>query len=199
MSVQPTKLMWWIVLALLAAMVLFAQIDRHSRYSPAAAALVPDSFLGFGQRHIAAAALREGTAAQALSENQKLISRRPLPAEHLALLAAAQAKHGFAKQSEGSLLLAAQRGWRDPGTQLAVLEISIAVENGTEAARRFAALMATDGNDETLRTAAERVFVMPDARQEMARILANEPRWQDRFKRVGSQLLDERTFREISK
>ena len=197
MSVRPAKLLWWTVLALLAAIVLFAQIDRQSRYSPSAAALVPSSFLSFGQSHIAVAALREGSPAQALSETQELVTRRPLPAEHLALLAAAQAKHGFYEQSQGSLELAARRGWRDPGTQLALLEISIAADNGTEAARRFAGLLATDGNDAAIRSTAQRVFAMQDARQEMARLLLNTPRWRARFESAGPQLLDEKTFREI--
>lgn len=198
MNVSPAKLLWWTTLSLLSAFVLFAQIDRQSRYSPLAAAMVPDSFLSFGQRQIAIATVRSGNSAQALRETRKLVSRRPLPAEHLALLSAAQSQDGAIEQSQISLQLAARRGWRDPGTQTALLEISIATENGTEAARRFAALLATDGNDVAVRSTAGRVFAIPDARQEMARLLANEPRWQDRFKRAGPQLLDEQTLRKIT-
>ena len=197
MTLRVGRIVWWIVLAVIGLVTLFAQLDRQARYSPAFAALVPDPFLSFGQGQLAAGALSEGTPSQALDPARELISRRPVPAEHLAILAGAHARNGNEASSLTALELASRRGWRGASTQLALLELAIAAENGTEAARRFSALLATDGNEEALIAAAPRVFALPQARMEMTRLLGTDPRWNERFHRVVPQIVDREAYREI--
>ena len=138
----------------------------------------------FAQTQIAVAAVGSGTPEQALTESQALISKRPIPAEHLGLLSGAHARIGDTDRAVLALKLSASRGWRDRGSQIALLELAIEADNGVEAARRFAALLAVDGNQQLVTRFAPRVLRVAGAEAELDRLMQNNPRWDDRLRRA---------------
>lgn len=191
MNRAVTNFAWWLFFGLLAVLIVFAQLDRQSRYAPQFAGFVPDSLRYFGQAHVASAAIRQGSPEVAILEARKLISRRPLSAENLAILAAAQSQDGASTSALGTIQLAGRRGWREQGVQTSMLEISIASGDGQEAARRFAALFALNGVNEQIEAVAPRVFAITGAREELSRILASNPRWKDQYLRALTTLRHE--------
>ena len=181
---------WWLALITVALITILAQIDRHARYAPRYSPLVPDSFASFAQTQIAVAAVGSGTQEQALTETKALISKRPIPAENLGLLSGAHARNGDTDRAVLALQLSASRGWRDRGSQIALLELAIEADNGVEAARRFAALLAVDGNQQLVSRFAPQVLRVAGAQAELDRLMQNGPRWEDRLVRATANIED---------
>lgn len=193
---------FWVLCVLAVACVTAGvQLDRQARYDPRFVASVPDPFRAFSQRHATVEALRSGNDALALTEARKLVARRPMPAEHLRLLSLAEFETGAAEQSVYSIQLAARRGWRDRSSQQTMLNLAIAAGDQIEAARRFAALFARGGIEETeLRDFAQELFG-PDsgtARAEFANILSEADRWQRGYLRKGPSVFPTEAFIEIT-
>ncbi|MAY20103.1 MAG: hypothetical protein CL955_05750, partial [Erythrobacteraceae bacterium] len=62
------------------------QLDRQARKTPAMAQSVPEIVRSSAQLPVAAGALSSDNPQYALAEAERLIRRRPMPAEHLRLL-----------------------------------------------------------------------------------------------------------------
>lgn len=192
-----TRAMWPFVLLCIAAVAAAAQLDRQARREPQFARLVPGPARSFAQRQIAADALA-GDNAQALTEVRLLVRRRPAPAEHLRLLAEAQIAAGQPEAAYRTIQLAARRGWRDRATQEAMLLIALDAGDTAEAARRLAALWVLDPQAERLPALAGRVLESKEARETLAGIAADAPRWRARFLASGGRVIAPDTFADIA-
>lgn len=182
--------LWALLLGAIAVLALGAQLDRQSRYDPQLAPLVPSPFRAFSQYHLAVAAASTEDRAAALQEARRLVARRPLPAEHLSLLAQAQMRKDSAGVGLATIQLAAQRGWRDPTAQHARLRLALAAGDGREAGLRLAAIWALARDDAQLRDLAPLVLADENARQALAELLAEEPRWANAVWQRGPRLLE---------
>ncbi len=120
------RIIWFTIMAAIAVLVSLLQIDKQSEKSPALAAAVPAPLRNYAQIRIAQAAVGGENAAQALEEAQRLVRRRPVPADYLVLLAAGQAKAGQTESALRTIQIAGKRGWREPAAQEAVLRIALA-------------------------------------------------------------------------
>ncbi|MFO6448149.1 hypothetical protein ACLBKU_13515 [Erythrobacter sp. NE805] len=195
------RILWTATLIGVGALTAGLQLDRQAERDPSVAPLVPAPLRAYAQLPITAAALQGTDAAAALAEAETLVRRRPLPAEHLTLLAAAQAKAGEAEAATFSIAVAGERGWRDPVAQEAVLRIALAGGDQAEAARRYAALFRAPATpDALLASLAPEVLGEPGGtgQQTFAEVLAAAPRWHAQFLERGPRVLPPEAFALIA-
>ncbi|MFO6446947.1 hypothetical protein ACLBKU_07335 [Erythrobacter sp. NE805] len=195
------RILWTATLIGVGALTAGLQLDRQAERDPSVAPLVPAPLRAYAQLPITAAALQGTDAAAALAEAETLVRRRPLPAEHLTLLAAAQAKAGEAEAATFSIAVAGERGWRDPVAQEAVLRIALAGGDQAEAARRYAALFRAPATpDALLASLAPEVLGEPGGtgQQTFAEVLAAAPRWHAQFLERGPQVLPPAVFAGVA-
>lgn len=195
------RILWGAVLMAIAVSTTALQIDRQSASTPQLAPLVPAPLRAYAHPQIIRTALQAGDSATALAAANDLVRRRPLPAEHLTLLAVAQAGAGQGDRSAFTIQVAAQRGWRDPVPQEAVLRLALDAGDKAEAARRFAALFRRDATpNDLLTTLAPTVLGDPggEARKTFAGIIAGASRWQTLFLQRGRQVLPPDALSEIA-
>lgn len=189
---------WPILLLGVAVIAAAAQLDRQTRRDPQLSPLVPWPARSFAQRHVAAEALGGDDKALALAEARRLIQRRPVPAEHLRLLAEAQLSAGEPAAAYRTIQLAARRGWRDRATQEATLLIALEAGDDAEAARRLAALWVLDPRAERLPALAARVLESEEARETLSLIAADAPRWRGRFLASGGRVIAPDVFADLT-
>lgn len=179
------QIIWCLILAAIAILATLTQLDRQSRYQSELAELVPQNMRHFAQYHSTDAALEQQDKAAALIEARLLAARRPIPAEHLRLLASAHLLNGENAAGAAALQLAGQRGWRDAPTQFAMLSAAIAQGNELGAVRRYFALWVQGENRDALKPVSRTVFASVKAQVEAARLLNTNGRWQRAFIRDG--------------
>lgn len=126
-----------------------------------------------------------------------LIERRPVPAEHLSLLASAQFRAGERDRALITVQLAARRGWRDQSAQLAMAQLALAANDHGEAARRLAAVWALAEESDDVRELAHEVIADPAGQAELARLVAVSPRWLPKILREGPAVLGEDNFNAL--
>ncbi len=191
----------WRTALVIAALVTFGlQFDRQTRRTPVIAENVPELFRSAAQLPVAARALAGDDPAFALAEAQRLVARRPLPAEHLRVLAQAQFGAGQIEQSALSIQIAAQRGWRDPLAQESMLRLAIDAGDADEAARRYAALfLRRDTADALLEELGPAVLAEPggEGRQTLITIVGGGERWHGQFLNRGARIMPPDAFAEI--
>ena len=172
------RIVWSLAIVLVASVASLAQLDRSARYSPALAELVPAPFQAFAARHLAAEAILERDGETALPLARALVKVRPVPAEHMTMLAQAR---GLAEDQPGALAAlseAIQRGWRDPVAQQSAAEAALLSGDFTTATQRISALLATEQlPDEMVRQLA-RLLQNEAGRTAFAAALAAPGRWQ---------------------
>ncbi|WP_271079235.1 hypothetical protein [Aurantiacibacter sp. MUD61] len=172
------RVIWIGALLALAAVVIFAQLDRASRFQPHLAPLVPRAFSGFAAEQRSREAIAAGYGETAVREASRLIARRPLPAEHLALLSLAATQNGDQALALAAMEASATRGWRVPVAQLASARAALSAERYDLAAQRIAALLSTGSlPDETHALLAE-LITSAEGRAAMAERYAAEGHWQ---------------------
>lgn len=194
------RILWVAALLGIAAVTTGLQLDRQSETDPQITQLVPAPFRSFAQAQIAVDAVEQDNPAVALAAAEALVRIRPMPAEHLTVLAAAQARAGEAAAADFSIRLAAQRGWREPIAQETTLRLALAAGDKAEAARRFAALFRSNAtSDELLANLAPQVFAEPGGagQQAFADVLAGAPRWHDLFLQRGARVMPPAAFAEV--
>lgn len=195
------RIIWYAVLAAIAALTAGLQLDMHSKRAPALASLVPDVLRNHAQVQITRQALAGTDSALALAEAKTLVHRRPVPAEHLALLAAAQVKAGRLDGAGLTIQIAGKRGWREPAAQEAVLRLAVAAGDKREAAKRYAALFLNDRTpDALLAELGPAVLGGPDdvGRETMVAIVRGGERWHALFLRRGTQVMPPAAFSIIA-
>ncbi|MEP3421285.1 MAG: hypothetical protein ABJN35_06100 [Erythrobacter sp.] len=191
---------WWAVLVAVALVVVGLQTDRQTRRTPAVAVSVPEAFRSAAQLPIAAYAVAGDDHESALAEAEKLVRRRPLPAEHLRVLAQAQFLAGDVAGSSLSIQYAAQRGWRDPLAQETMLRLALEAGNTSEAARRYAALfLRRDTQDVLLQELGPPVLAETggEGRQTLIDIVGGGERWHNQFLGRGARVMPADAFVEI--
>jgi len=194
------RIIWFGIVIAVALVTISVQLDRQARVAPTFATLVPEPFRAFAQARIASNAVVGDDPARALEEAKRLVARRPVPAEHIRLLANAQFKAEQIEQGSMTVQVAAQRGWRDTLSQQAMLELALAAGDGAEAARRYAALLLNSETENALLTElGTRTFSEPTgaARTTFADIVSGGERWHEFFLRRASRVMPTDAFIEI--
>ena len=171
------RIIWWSVLGALAVVTLFAQLDRSTRFSPMLTRLVPEAFAGFAAEREAQRAVLAQQPDAALAATRKLIARRPLPSEHLTLLAQAQVQTGAQEAAIASLEAATKRGWRDPLAQLAAVQAALVDGQHEAAALRLQALFATGALPDQAQAALAALLETEGGREAFAERLTTQARW----------------------
>jgi len=195
------RVFWVACLLGIAAVTTALQIDRQSETTPALATLVPAPLRNYAQTQVTLAAIDAGEPQTALAEAQRLVRRRPVPAEYLTLLAAAQAKAGQAEQAGLTIQVAGQRGWREPLAQEAVLRLALGAGDKAEAARRYAALLRREATPDTLLTQlGPEVLGEPGGagRKTLTDIIVGAERWHSLFLDRGPRVMPLDAFSEIA-
>ena len=127
------RYVWISLMVILALLASGAQLDRQSRRNPMLAPLVPSMFRSFAQARQVISTVRSAEPAEALKAAELLVQRRPIPAEHLSLLAIAKARSGDNANAMLLLQMAAQRGWRDSIAQQSMFGIAFNAGDMAEA------------------------------------------------------------------
>lgn len=175
------RFVWPLAVAGLALCTSAAQLDRASRRQPALATIVPAPFRSFAQERLAIDTVRSADPAIALETTRTLVRRRPLPAEHMSLLAIAAESSGQREQSAQLIQEAARRGWRDSIAQQAMFDISLGAGDPIEAAHRLAALWALREDQVPVSDLTARLLATPQGRTAMAETLVAGGRWTSQF------------------
>lgn len=192
------RIAWLTFWALVACVAVVAQVDRETRRTPHLAALVPSIFTGFASEEKGRHSLASRASAPARRDVAELIRARPVPAEHLILLAQAKALAGNTEASLIDIQRAAHRGWRDAPSQLIVLRMALAAGDEPGAARRLAALWAIQADREWLREVTPMVLASPQSAETFAGILAEDPRWERNFRSAAPSILDAETLGRLA-
>ncbi len=195
------RIVWFAALAAIALGTAALQLDWQSRRSPELAAFVPEPVRANAQVQIARQALAGEDAARAVAEAEQLVRRRPIPAQHLVMLATSQVKAGQAEQAGRTVQIAGQRGWREPAAQEANLRMALAAGDKAEAARRYAALFLRSGTpDSLLLDLGPAVLGEPGGigQQTMVAIVSDAERWHSLFLRRGLQVMPPEAFAAIA-
>lgn len=195
------RIIWFAALAATALVTVFLQLDMQSRRSPDLAALVPEILRNDAQARIAQTALAGEDKALAVAEAERLVRRRPIPAEHLVLLATSQAKAGQIERSAQTIQIAGQRGWREPAAQEAILRLALTAGDEAEAARRYAALFLRAATpDALLEEFGPPILGKPGGvgQKTLVAVVAGGERWQPMFLRRGAQVMPPAAFSAIT-
>lgn len=185
----------------LALLTTFLQLDRQSEITPALAAMVPEPLRGYAQVQIAGAAAESEDSALGLAEARRLVRRRPVPAEHLTLLALAQTRAGEVEQAGLTVQIAGQRGWREPLAQEAVLRLALEAGDKPEAARRYTALFLRGATpDALLREVGPAVLdeTGGPGQQTLVDIISGTDRWNEMFLRRGVKVMSPMAFADVT-
>ncbi|MEM1050677.1 MAG: hypothetical protein AAGI28_01145 [Pseudomonadota bacterium] len=194
------RVIWFVILLGAACVTAGVQLDRQVRKTPELAAYVPELFRSASQPRIAALSIDSGIAKDGVTQAQTLVRRRPMPAQHLRLLAQAQFAADEAEASSLTIQYAAQRGWRDRLAQEAMMQLALAAGDRSEATKRFAALFLINGTDRgLLEEAAGEVLGEPGGQERTlyAEIVSGGQRWHSTFLRRGARVLPPDAFVEI--
>lgn len=195
------RITWFAVLASIAALTALLQIDMQSRKVPGLATVVPEVLRSQAQQQIARAAFEKGDTARAFAEAKKLVERRPIPAEHLTLLALAQTRAGQTEAGLRSIQIAARRGWREPVAQEAMLRLALQAGDQPEAARRYAALFLRGQTpDALLAELGTAVLGGPDrtGRDTIVAVVVGGERWHSSFLQRGARVMPPAAFAAIA-
>ena len=195
------RIVWFAGFAAAALLTTGLQFDMRARNAAAVAPVVPELLRGRSQVQITRKALEGKDAAEALAEAEKLVRRRPVPAENLVLLAAAQAKAGRIDLAARTIQVAGQRGWRDPVAQEAMLRLAVAAGDRPEAARRYTALFLRSRTPDALLTAlGPAVLDGPDrsGRDTLVAVVVGSERWHPTFLRRGAKVMPPAGFVSIA-
>jgi len=195
------RTIWFAALAAIAVLTAVLQFDKQAEASPATVRLVPEPLRNYAQSRVTTAAIANGAPQAALAEAERLVRRRPLPAEYLTLLAAAQAKAGQNDKTLATIQLAGRRGWRVPAAQEAMLRLALANGDRPEAARRYAALFLNDATPDALLIELGTAVLGdsdPAARDTILAVVVGGERWHSTFLRRGSRVMPPAAFAAIA-
>ena len=176
------RILWPLLLAFIGLLGVFGQLDRQARMNPAYAYLIPQWLGGFSLEQEARIAIGSSDEQGALAATRMLVAARPMPAEHLAVFARAQAISGEEEVAITNIQRAAHRGWRDTPTQQAMLALAADAGDKPEVARRLAALWAIQADRETLERLSQSLLDDTDTREAFDEILGQNPRWEQRYR-----------------
>lgn len=173
--------LWWAFLVALAFVTVAAQLDRASQGRPELSLFVPKPFRSFAQETIALLALTAGDSAAARDEAQRLVRRRPMPAEHLFALGLAEMRTGHPQAFAADFRAASTRGWRFSPLQVTAAQAALASGDVKGAANRVAALWAADSGNAVLPGLTKALLAAPGGPEAFAMPLAQTHVWSANF------------------
>lgn len=136
MKTAGLRLLWLFALLSLGAVTIGVQLDHASERSPGLRATVPPAF-----RAVSITSRADGAPTPLSLQNvTDAIRKRPIPAEHIALLSLMLLEQGADAEAGEAMLAAAARGWRVPVAQIYVMRLALAQRNWEVAAQRYDAL-----------------------------------------------------------
>lgn len=182
------RYIWIAVMATLAVLAAGLQLDRQARRQPELAPLVPAPFRSFALERQTISTVRADTPVKALQNARLLVERRPVPSEHLSLLAIAEVRNGNEAGAALIVQQAARRGWRDSIAQQAMFDIALNAGDMAEASRRVAALWAMREDQVPVADFTARLLATPQGRSAMAQTLTTGGRWERAFLAGGIEL-----------
>ena len=183
-----TRWSWRGVLALVAVLAIGAQLDQASQSRPALSVLVPAPFRSSAQSPTALLALAAGDGRRARIEAQRLVRRRPLPAEHLFTLAMAEMQSGHSRAFATAFRAASTRGWRFAPLQLTAAQAALLSGDLEGAANRVAALWAGGPGNPALVGLTKTLLEQPGGPEAFAVPLAQTRVWSNTFLRRAPSL-----------
>ena len=126
----------------------------------------------------------------------ELLSKRPIPAENLSLLASGMMLQN--NDRAGPVLQAGvTRGWRDMLLQLAALDGALQTQNWNVAIQRLTALRTMRRPKEYIDPVVEQIIQNPDGRRAYAAFLKASPIEADGFIKGGLNFLDSATYTDV--
>lgn len=179
------RILFWLALVATAVMCFIVQIDRQALVQPQLATIVPDWIGGAAKEHRVEAALQAGNDREGLELARELVRSRPMPSEHLTMLAQAQILTGETDAGVATMQAATARGWRVPALQLAVAQGALQIGEYGTAADRLAAIIALGAHNEISASLLAQVLARPEGRAAFAERLSGEGYWQLRFFRAA--------------
>lgn len=188
------KILWLLVCVVLGITAGFLQLDREARRKPALADNVPAVFRGFAHEGMTLRALRAEQADASLDHATALVRKRPLPAEHLAMLALAGAAGNRVELSNKAILLSARRGWRAPLAQQVIVASAVDAGQWTTASDRLTALWRSGAEDQTLGLLMSRVLADPRGQTAFSAHVGENPKSIRRFAYWGVRNLPSDAF-----
>lgn len=169
----------WVFVLLLAGVATVAQLDHQSRISPGLAFAIPQGLGGSAARERSKINLQAGNTDAALADAEVQLSRRPMPAESLTILALTSLAAGDIDRGRSALSAASRRGWREPISQLASGQSALSQAEFRIAAQRVTALLSSGQlTDQALALLGDLVET-PAGQEAFAERLAAYGRWQD--------------------
>ena len=186
-----------IFLLLLAAICFGVQLDAATEKRSAFARLVPPFFKSEALSPAADIALRAQRPEAALRISKNLVERQPVAAENLSRLAQAYALMENAPMAQNAILAAAGRGWRDPFSQVVILESAIISEDWDVVAQRLAAMHKLQFPREVTDPQLLRLAQSTDGRRQISELLLGDVRWREQFSRYALEVLPPQAYSEI--
>jgi hypothetical protein len=176
------------------------QLDRASRKNERLAYFVPPQFRGYALEVLARDSYAEGHVPQGLAYSRELVLRRPVPAENLSLLTRGYLLSGQQKSALSTLILSAQRGWRDNYTQNLMIVSAMQVGDITTASQRLLALWRSGNFSGTTKNLTSEFMKIDQGGIQFSRgILASDGLWSTTFLAWGSDHLSDGVLQSISK
>jgi len=181
------RVVWLLFCAAMGVSACFLQLDREARRKPVLSDNVPAVYRGFAHEGMTLRALNSGQINAANEHATALVLKRPVPAEHLAMLSLAAAAAQRVPMSNEAILYSAQRGWRAPLAQQVVVVSASDAAQWWSAADRLMALWRTGLDESVLGQPTARVLSEAGGRVEFARRLSENPGSLRRFVIWGSE------------
>lgn len=172
------------------------QLDYGVEKNAALSRLVPPPFRAEALTPLADAAIAAQTPA-AVSLSKRLVEAQPVAAENLSRLARAYALDEDATKAQEALLAAASRGWRDPLSQIVILESAILTEEWEIVAQRLSAMRKLRFPREVTDPQLQRLASIPQGREKLAEQLAADTLWQGQFARYALDVISSAQYRTI--
>ncbi|MXP27035.1 hypothetical protein GRI39_13460 [Altererythrobacter indicus] len=189
-------LIWTVALLIVAWATVGTEVDFAVQRRPQLADSVPDAFRNFAPAVEARNALLANDGTNTVSQATELLSRRPIPAENLSLLASGMMLEK--SNRVGPVLQAGvTRGWRDMLLQLAALDGALQTRNWEVAIQRLTALRTMRRPKEFIDPVVEQIVQNPQGRRAYAAFLKGSPVETAGFIRDGLDFLDSATYTNV--
>lgn len=175
------KIVWHIFCGVTFLFAGLIQLDRSSYQDTSLSLYLPLAFKDFSLAQESLQDLERGRADQALSKAERFLFKHPIPAESLTVLAIVQAKNENFTMASRAITLSAQRGWREPTAQRAIITSASKEQQWGVVANRLVALWKTNSGksiaEEMTPLSINRLEVM----QIFAKRLGDHPPWNEKF------------------
>lgn len=152
---------WYLAVVTIAFVAIGVELDRQSRFNPWLATKVPDPFRADALAALTKLAFERNESYEGEAFAQKLVERRPIPAEALSLYAEGLLANGKNEAGASVLEVAAGRGWRDRFVQQVVILSALQQDNPKIAAQRVIGLWRIGERSEWLKELTQTTLETP--------------------------------------